>query len=182
MPIADEVLNSIFDQALTKFLCIEEQAILESVSERNNCGRFAIYLDEFANANGLTGYFADIEYNRKQNGEIKTILGPRLRIIRINCDLILHSRGNLVGEDNLIAIEMKKFERPSSEKSNDRARLRAMTKESFDDIWSADGFTHPEHVCGYRLGAFIELNKDQRSCNIEFFKKGRCVSRQLKTF
>lgn len=55
-------------------------------------------------------YFVDIEYNRNK-GSIKTIkkttLGPNGQIIPINCDLILHSRGNRLEQDNLIALEMK---------------------------------------------------------------------------
>ena len=75
-----------------------------------------------------------------------------MQVIQISADLILHSRGNNVAEDSLIAVEMKKSGRPTKEKHADRNRLRAMTKGSYDGIWSNDRTTHPEHVCGYRLG------------------------------
>src|SRR3546814_15238500 len=69
-------------------------------------------------------------------------------------DLILHSRGRVVERDNLIAIEMKRLSHPEREKQKDRVRLRALTKTSCDDVWSADGRALPEHVCGYGLGYF----------------------------
>ena len=66
------------------------------------------------------GYYTDVEYNRNQGGIKtirKTIRGQTEEIIPINCDLILHSRGEDIGQDNLIAIEMKKSNRPASEKT-----------------------------------------------------------------
>ena len=95
-----------------------------------------------------------------------------MQVINIACDLILHSRGEIMEKDNLIAIEMKKSERPEEEKVSDRSRLRTLTKASFDDIWSYDGQTHPEHVCGYDLGYFVELNKDNSSYTVQEFKNG----------
>jgi len=49
----------------------------------------------------------------------------------------------------LIAFERKKTDRPNQQKETDRKRLRALTKESHNGVWSADGETLPEHVCGY---------------------------------
>ncbi|MDY4348487.1 hypothetical protein [Pectobacterium brasiliense] len=130
----------------------------------------------------MHGYFADVEYNRKQNGKVKTIMDGDFNIVRINCDLILHSRGDNVERDNLIAIEMKKSERPKIEKKNDINRLRAMTKKSFDDIWSFDGKTHPEHVCGYEIGYFIEINNEDLSYNITSIYEGEVVSSKTAPF
>ena len=66
-----------------------------------------------------SGYYTDVEYNRNAGGIKtirKTIRGQQEEIIPINCDLILHSRGENVDQDNLIAIEMKKSNAPSAEK------------------------------------------------------------------
>lgn len=134
-----------------------------------------MYMQRIANESGLVGYFADTEYNRMQGGQIKTILGKSMKIITINCDIILHSRGGSVTEDNLIAIEMKKSQRPVREKNEDRDRLRTLTKRSYDRVWSNDGTTHPEHVCGYRLGAYIEVNNPKRNVRIEYFMHGKRV-------
>ena len=94
-------------------------------------------------------------------------------VVVINCDLILHSRGEIVAHDNLIAIEMKKAGRPEAEKEEDRIRLRAMTKATYDNIWSNDGQTHPEHVCGYELGFFVELDSRNSTFKTEEFRDGK---------
>lgn len=72
-------------------------------------------LESVAIDHGLIGYFADAEYNRKQNGQIKTIIDENMEEVKVQCDLILHSRGKNVERDNLIAIEMKKSNRLGEE-------------------------------------------------------------------
>ena len=70
---------------------------------------------------GFEGYYTDVEYNRNR-GNIKTvkktIKGPTEHIINVTCDLIMHSRGKHPEQDNLIAIEMKKSNRPTAEKKS----------------------------------------------------------------
>jgi hypothetical protein len=182
MAIADELIMRVFETALTKFFEVEADALVNDVNEVNSGGRFAIRLQESATAAGLKGYFADPEYNRKQGGEVKTILSRGTRVVRIKADIILHSRGQNILEDNLIAIEMKKSGRPMKEKAADRDRLCAMTKRSFDDIWSNDGTTHPQHVCGYRLGVFIVFNNTLRRARIEFFANGSQVRVRTQSY
>jgi hypothetical protein len=145
---------------------------LSGVSERNLCARLATYLETNARNSGLKGYYADVEYNRNQ-GRVKTILDDRQQVVVINCDIILHSRGKNVRCDNLIAVEMKKAGGPEEEKQSDRDRLRALTKSSFDEIWSADGKTFPEHVCGYKLGYFIELDAANNGFIVEEYRGGK---------
>jgi len=176
------MLKEIFKQTLEEFFDNETENILSGVSERNLCARLAMSLDRIAKENGITGYYADPEYNRKQNGQVKTILDEQLKIINITCDLILHSRGQILKKDNLIAIEMKKAERPNHEKQSDKARLKTLTKNSFDDIWSADGETHPEHVCGYELGYFIEIDLEKRNYIVEEFTSGSLTQEFSKRF
>ena len=62
-----------------------------------------------------------------------------LKVVTIICDLIVHNRGEIVEKDNLIALEMKKAYRSMQEKENDKARLVALTKDSYDGVWSLDG-------------------------------------------
>lgn len=169
------MLSQVFDKALTVFFESEAKNILSGVSERNLCARLAMSLQTLAHENGLVGYYADPEYNRKQNGKVKTILDEQTQVVNITCDLILHSRGEIMEKDNLIAIEMKKSERPEEEKYSDRARLRTLTKSSFDGVWSCDGKTHPEHVCGYELGYFVELDRENSSYVVQVFKAGDLV-------
>lgn len=182
MPIEPSLIRAVFEQSLTRFLSKEAYALVDGVNERNNCGRLAIYLEAIANEHGLGAYYADTEYNRKQNGKVKTILDGEHKIVTINCDLILHSRGRIVAADNLIAVEMKKSDRPTKEKQKDRDRPRALTKASYDDIWSADGIAIPEHVCGYVLGAYVEVNRAMRTCLVEYYSSGVQIERAEHTF
>ena len=168
-------MRDIFYSAFHKFLATERDNILNGVSERNLCFRLGLCLEDERRTSGLDIYFVDAEYNRQQNGQIKTILDEELQVVGITCDLILHSRGRAVLDDNLIAIEMKKSDRPNSEKLKDRVRLRALTKRSFDGVWSNDGVTHPEHVCGYHFGVFIEVHLQHGIVTVEEFEGGNMV-------
>lgn len=67
---------------------------------------------------------------------------------------------------------MKKSERKQEEKDSDRMRLIALTKDSYDDIWSFDGKTLPKHVCRYALGIYYEVNCKNQTINIEYNRKG----------
>jgi hypothetical protein len=53
-----------------------------------------------------------------------------------------------------------------------------MTKASFDDIWSNDGTTRPEHVCEYLLGYFIELNIARRTYILQEFRNGKMTDEE----
>ena len=180
--IQEEKLVSMFDRAVQGFLRNESENISNDVSERNLCGRLAIALENALPEYGLESYYADTEYNRKQNGEIKTILNDQMCVIRISCDLIVHSRGEEIEQDNLIAVEMKKAQRPESDKDSDRMRLRALTKDPDDGMWSNDGRTSPQHVCGYMLGVYMEIDDTERTCRFEYYKRGEKQSESLVRF
>lgn len=160
----------------------EARNILSDVSERNLCGRLAYYLEDLLRKYDLKGYYADPEYNRKQEGQVKTMLDDNLTVVSISCDVVVHSRGENIEQDNLIAIEMKKCNRPQNEKESDKNRLRALTKDSYDGVWSYDGKTHPDHVCGYALGFYIEIDKDDRECHIEMYSKGNKTNQWVENF
>ena len=180
--IPELLIREVFTSSLQSFLREESQEIIEGVNERNNCARWAKYLEQAAHDQGLREYIADPEYNRKQNGKIKTILDGEGRIVTINCDLILHTRGANIAADNLIAIEVKKLDRPDKNKQQDRERLRALTKASYDGAWMNDGSAPPEHVCGYHLGAFVELDRRRRICRVEYYKNGEYESESEHSF
>lgn len=154
--------------------------LLSDVSERNTCGRLAIYLERQIHTDGLSGYYADPEYNRKQHGQVKTIIDEHQKVVQITPDLIVHTRGQQPPpHDNLIAVEVKKASRPQHEKDDDRTRLRAMTKP-VEDVWPVDG-SHPEHVCGYAVGICVEIDTAQRQLRLDFFKKGLLTKQKTKS-
>lgn len=178
----DELIEQIFQESKDIFFVEECNNILCDIAERNLCGRLSIYLTCRLKEHNIKGYFADTEYNRKQGGQVKTILDEKFNIVTIQSDLIVHSRGNFIEQDNLLAIEMKKSTRPEAEKIADRKRLRAMTKTSYDGVSSADGQTHPEHVCGYILGVYIILNIAARTYTLEFYRHGEQVNLLTENF
>jgi len=169
----------IFDDALRAFLEREGSSLLTDVSERNTCGRLAYFIERQLGHEEVSGYYADVEYNRKQRGKVKTIINNELQVVSITADLIVHSRGEIPApRDNLIAVEAKKASRPAREKEDDTARLIAMTSEPYNGVWNwEDG--HPEHVCGYAVGIFLEIRRDQQEVFLEYFKRGQKTKERL---
>ncbi|MBU2868448.1 hypothetical protein [Pacificibacter marinus] len=182
MNLNSKQLEAIFFKSLNNFTKAEAANILNGTSERNLCSRLGFVLETEVKGAGVYGYYADVEYNRKQQGAVKTILDDQMQVVRITCDLILHSRGESILNDNLIAVEMKRLEHPNAEKRKDRIRLRAMTKSSYDDLWSADGIAHPKHVCGYVLGYFVELDSINRNFLVEGYSGGELLSTKRHNF
>jgi predicted transport protein len=181
--ITYQEMVDLFECANAAFLKHDKVLFVNQVSERTLCGALMLHFHDIITCNKkLAGYYADVEYNRNK-GSIKTIRktikGPGLEIIPINCDLIVHSRGKIIKQDNLIAIEMKKATATNACKEKDRERLIALTKDSFDDIWSFDGKTLPEHVCRYVLGVYYEINYKLKSILIEYYRKGRMVKSRI---
>ncbi|SDE17913.1 hypothetical protein [Pedobacter soli] len=173
-------LTELFKASASKLFQKDVNSILDGVSEPMLCSRMAIYMENLFPDYKIEGnYYADTEFNRKQNGKVKTIIDDQMQVIRIKCDLLLHSRGEEV-PDNLITVEMKKSSRPAFHKAADRKRLRAMTKKQ--DVYSTDGTTHPEHVCGYIIGIYMEIDKSKRTCLFEKYKGGDMIESWSLTF
>jgi len=57
-----------------------------------------------------------------------------------------------------------------------------MTKSTYDDIWSADGHTLPQHVCGYLLGYYLELNAVAERFLSEVYADGALAESKLVSF
>lgn len=167
-------LVKIFERANKRFLKENTAFILSNVAERSLCSTLAQCLYLEIRHSKYSRYYVDVEYNRN-NGRVKTIYNDDLKVVTIICDLIVHSRGEIVEKDNLIALEMKKSYRPMKEKENDKARLVALTKDSYDGVWSFDGKTLPEHVCGYDLGIYYEIDSKNSLVYIEYYVKGKRV-------
>lgn len=185
MKTYDEIVN-LFEQANTAFLMADQSLFANQVSERTLCGALMLHIHDIIKQDiSYADYHTDVEYNRNK-GSIKTvrktIRGSGEEIIPINCDLILHSRGTHFEQDNLLAVEMKKSVRPSSEKNKDRERLIALTKDSFDDIWAWDGKNLPEYVCRYVLGVYYEINYQHQKILIEYYRQGSRVYSYTKEF
>lgn len=174
MKTLDEMIQ-LFETANNSFLNGDYELFESGVAERTLCGSLQKHINNIICGNNYYfDYYTDVEYNRN-NGKLKTILNDDLNPINIQCDLILHSRGHHPEQDNLIVIEMKKSTRSAADKVRDRNRLRALTKDSFNDVWSFDGKTLPEHVCRYVLGVYYEINYARKTILIEYYAKGDII-------
>ena len=174
-----EKIKALFEQSNISFLNRDFDLFEARVSEQTLCGALMLQIyDNMKSDEIFNGYFVDVEYNRNR-GEIKTMqktmIDPQFKVVRIKCDLIVHSRGRKIEQDNLLAIEMKKSNRSIQSRDEDRERMRALTKDSFDNVWSFDGKTLPEHVCRYGLGVYYEINLNRKKINIEYYRKGELV-------
>lgn len=171
-------LERIFEKANKSFLRKNMILFKTQVSERTLCGALMIELYEVLKKTKFSDYFVDVEYNRNIGGKLKTLkktmLGFDERIVTINCDLIVHSRGQNIFRDNLIALEMKKSTGKRIDKDNDKNRLECLTKSPVQDVWSYGGQVLPEHVCGYVLGIYYEVNFKRNCIMIEYYKNGDC--------
>lgn len=174
-------LKKMFLEANEYFLADDIKLFKNNISERTLCGALMIKLRETMKNEtykAYKDYHVDVEYNRnignQKNIKKCCVVGKngQYKYKSITCDLIVHSRGENVKQDNLIAIEMKKSTQPQDKKDNDRRRLIALTKDSYDDIWSFDGKTLPEYVCRYKLGIYYEINFSQKNILLEYYYNG----------
>ena len=101
-----EELVTLFENANCAFLLTEHGLFRTRVAERTLCGALMLHIhDIIKEDDSYVGYYTDVEYNRNRGGIKtirKTIRGQHEEIITINCDLILHSRGENMEQDNLI--------------------------------------------------------------------------------
>lgn len=171
-----KTMEEIFESANHNFLIKNSLLFEQEVSERTLCGALMLELNKAISMTPFSMYYTDVEYNRNRDNKLKTINIKLIEhdevIVPINCDLIVHSRGEIVKQDNLIAIEMKKSTANNNCKKNDKVRLECLTRDSFDNIWSYDGKTLPKHVCRYSLGIYYEINFTNKKIIIEYYKKG----------
>lgn len=170
--ITYEKLVQLFEKANKNFLKKNTNILLRDISERTLCGALMLEIYEIIRENDdYAGYYVDVEYNRNLGHcEDKKRISENVND-NINCDLILHSRGNITRQDNLIALEMKKAKRPPSEKREDKDRLRSLTRTP-NNI-SEFELNLPEYVCGYLLGVYCEVNYKKRIIKYQFYRNGR---------
>ncbi|MEG0165554.1 hypothetical protein [Anaerorhabdus sp.] len=166
-----EEMVALFEKANDRFLSKNIDILTRDISERTLCGALMLEIYEIIRENSdYEGYYVDVEYNRNI-GHIDDRKRTSEEVNKnINCDLILHSRGKIAEQDNLIALEMKKSNRPPSEKRDDKKRLRSLTRipKNINEFKS----DLPEFVCGYQLGIYYEINYKKDSIALIFYRDG----------
>ena len=147
------------------------------VSERNICARLAHHMEnimrEYDAKNGtsfFTFYYADVEYNRMGNGDMKYYEDSLKRPKYMVSDLLIQSRGY---KGNLLAVELKKKGATKEAIDNDIKRLKSLVTPG--SLSQLTGCVHDT-----LLGAFIIYSKD--GVDMEFFEfsseKENVVSRK----
>lgn len=147
------------------------------VSERNICARLAHHMEnimrEYDAKNGtsfFTSYYADVEYNRMGNGDMKFYEDSQKRPKYMVSDLLIQSRGY---EGNLLAVELKKKGATKVAIDNDIKRLESLVTPG--SLSQLTGCVHDT-----LLGAFIIYSKD--GVDLEIFEfsseKENVVSRK----
>ena len=173
-------LLDMFYQANVLFVKREMMNIENDTSERNLCSLLSRYIDDYMRDYGFNGYYVDVEYNR--NGcEAKTIINGECKIIKIVCDLIVHSRGTK-RKDNLIALEMKKLPCSQEDLESDRDRLMALTKHNMGEMFSWNGIELPRQVCDYEIGIYYIIDRTNRTITFEFYADGRLFKEEKYPF
>lgn len=93
------ILKTIFNNANRTFLKTDRSLIDDDVAERTLCGALKSHLEKELSFAKIKGYYVDVEYNRNY-GQVKTILDDNFEVVSIQCDLIVHSRGNNIKRRN----------------------------------------------------------------------------------
>ncbi len=158
------IIYDILVPSLHRMYEMDYDNIRFGVSERNICGRLAHHMENIMrefdrdhNSDLFIQYFADVEYNRMGNGELKRYENSEHLPQYMVADLLIQSRGEL---RNLLAVEMK---RKSNyvKRGEDRERLKALVS------------TAPIHntlpcVFGTIVGAFIIYSPE--TAMVEFYE------------
>ena len=93
-------LVTLFELANSDFLEMDMDLIHRNTAERAICGALMAHLRNALSGTPFCSYYVDVEYNRNKNGKIKTIIDEKNVVTNITCDLIVHSRGACIDQDN----------------------------------------------------------------------------------
>ena len=170
-----ESLKKIFEKANKNFFRNNRLLVEAEVSERTLCGALMIEINDIIRyLEDFKGYFVDIEYNRNRGNDIyphkKMCKSLEGEVSAITCDLVVHSRGQNIKNDNLIELEMKKSKIKKVARDSDRERLKEITKP-LDESWIKKGKL-PPYVRGYKLGIYYEIDFEAKLIQIEYYCAG----------
>lgn len=147
------------------------------VSERNICARLAHHMENIMReydaknrTSFFTSYYADVEYNRMGNGDMKYYEDSLKRPKYMVSDLLIQSRGY---EGNLLAVELKKKGATKEAIDNDIKRLKSLVTPG--SLSQLTGCVHDT-----LLGAFIIYSKNGVNMDIFEFSsnEGKVIPRK----
>ncbi len=152
----DIIIQEILIPSLKKLYSTDYDNIRYGVSERNICARLAHHMENqmrrYDEVNGndfFREYFADVEYNRMGNGELKHYESSAHRPVYMVSDLLIQTRSI---RRNLLAIELKRRGN-HSHVAEDKERLESL-------VSSSEGYDEEVRcVHDTLVGAYIEYSK-----------------------
>ena len=171
------VLHNILIPSICKLYKEDFSNIRFDVSERNICARLAHHMENIMReydaknrTSFFTSYYADVEYNRMGNGDMKYYEDSLKRPKYMVSDLLIQSRGY---EGNLLAVELKKKGSTKKAITKDRERLKSLVTPG--SLSQLTGCVHDT-----LLGAFIVYSKDGVDMDIFEFssKEGIVIPRK----
>lgn len=171
------VLHDILIPSICKLYKEDFSNIRFDVSERNICARIAHHMENIMreyDAKNRTSffksYYADVEYNRMGNGDMKYYEDSLKRPKYMVSDLLIQSRGY---EGNLLAVELKKKGSTKKAITKDRERLESLVTPG--SLSQLTGCVHDT-----LLGAFIIYSKDGVDMDIFEFSsnEGKVIPRK----
>lgn len=172
----DIIIDNILKPSLKQLYQEDYDNIRLGVSERNICARLAHHMenimreyDRSNNSNYFYNYYADVEYNRMGNGDLKQYENSEHRPKYMVSDLLIQSRGY---ERNYLAVEMKRKGNYRNA-NDDRERLASM-------VSPAPHGMHERCVHETLVGAFIVYGTD--GVKIELFENVNGRGKNTKTF
>ena len=176
----DIIIHDILIPSLKRLYQRDYDNIRFEVSERNICARLAHHMENIMreydcsnNSYYFCNYYADVEYNRMGNGDLKHYENSEHRPQYMVSDLVIHSRGY---ERNYLAVEMKRKGNDLNA-NDDRERLASMVSPDLHGMY--DSCVHDTLVGAFIIygveGVKIELfeNVNGRGENTETFEISR---------
>lgn len=171
----DIVLHDILIPSLCRLYKEDYYNIKYGVSERNVCARLAHHMENIMReydaknrTSQFASYYADVEYNRMGNGDLKFYEDSQKRPRYMVSDLLIQSRGY---EENLLAVELKKKGATKDAMARDRERLSSLVTPGA--LSRLTGCVHDTLV-----GVFIIYSKDGVDMDIFEFssREGRVIT------
>lgn len=123
------IIDDILIPSLKRLYQVDYENIRFGVSERNICARLAHHMEnikrEYDSSHStkyFRNYYADVEYNRMGNGDLKQYENSKRISTYMVSDLLIQSRGY---ERNYLAVEMKR-KGSNRHVDEDKERLSSM--------------------------------------------------------
>ena len=174
----DIIINKILIPSLQMLYDVDYSNIYNKVSERNLCARLAHHMencmqryDMINKKEVFLGYYADVEYDKMNDGDPKQYETAQHRPKRMISDLLIHSRGV---PQNFLALEMK-HKKNYSKRREDRERIKAMVTPR------PEGSTL-QYVYDTLVGAFVIYSPDGVKIEIYENVNGRGEETDKKFF